>query len=99
MFREPRLLNLDFCRACAHTRVSPKAAPGIPATARGLLLTCERSGCTAAYHPLCLGLNAPPPGRWVCPGCTHAPGVAPRAVAAPAGRTLENLLADLSDDE
>jgi len=89
----------DRCRACARTRVSAKAAPHATATARGLLLTCERRGCTAAYHPTCLGLAGVPAGRWVCPGCTHAPGVAPRAVAVPSGPARENLLADLTDDE
>jgi hypothetical protein len=79
--------------------VSTKAAPGVPKLARGMLLTCERAGCTAAYHPLCLGLSGAPKGRWVCPGCTHAPGKAPRAVAAPARREPENLLADMTDDE
>jgi hypothetical protein len=71
----------------------------VPKAVRGMLLTCECSGCTSAYHPLCLGLSGVPRGRWQCPGCTYAPGKAPRAVAAPGDREPENLLADMSDDE
>jgi hypothetical protein len=89
----------DCCRGCRKRHVSTKAVPGVPKDVRGLLLTCERSGCTAAYHPLCLGLSGVPRGRWQCPGCTYAPGKAPRAVAAPGSREPENLLADMSDDE
>ena len=89
----------DCCRGCRKRHVPAKDAPGVPKPARGLLLTCERDSCTAAYHPLCLGLSGVPKGLWVCPGCTFAPGKAPRAVASPDDPAPANLLADMSDDE
>jgi hypothetical protein len=89
----------DCCRACQKMRAAKKAMPGKTDEERGLLLTCERSGCTAAYHPVCVGLASVPAGRWVCPGCVYAPGVAPRAVAPPSAPAPLFLFADDSDDE
>jgi hypothetical protein len=89
----------DFCRGCQHARVTPKEMPGASEQKRGELLKCDRTGCTAAYHPHCLGLSRVPAGRWLCPGCAYTPGVAAHPVARPGDPEPENLLAGLEDDE
>ncbi len=89
----------DFCRACQHGHVPLKKWRSATKAARGELMACDHPGCTAAYHPFCLGLPGAPAGRWVCPGCTFAPGVAAHPVARPGDPEPENLLAGLEDDE
>lgn len=89
----------DLCRMCRCGRVSAKALPQASAAERGHLLACSSSGCTAVCHPVCVGLASVPAGRWLCPGCTYAPGVAPHPVLAAGAAAPVNLLADLSDSE
>ena len=62
----------DKCRACFRL-AAPKGNSGLPDDERDTLLVSDHRGCTAAYHAFCLGLNKVPSGRWVCPGCKHAP--------------------------
>ena len=89
----------DCCRVCQKMHVPLKQMRGVSLKQRGVLLTCERSGCTAAYHPHCLGLAGPPAGRWRCPGCVYTPGRAPRQNAPVPAPAAVNLLAGLSDEE
>ena len=89
----------DCCRVCQLRHVALKQMRGVPLKQRGVLLSCERPSCTAAYHPHCLGLAGPPAGRWQCPGCVYTPGRAPRKNAPILAQAGVNLLAGLSDEE
>ena len=60
---------------------------------------CDYSGCTAVYYPTCTGLSCAPKRRWLCPGCTHAPGKAVRLSTLHGDTKPEDLLADTSDEE